>query len=212
MDLFSRRVVGWATASHLRTELVLEALQVALERRVPGSDWWITPTVAANRRAMSTQCLPGLGKAPRSDRPREVPIHARPGPERLRPTLAMKHDPRAPRPMDCQALPHTRGRRAARRWRRSRTNLGGAAAHSAVRRLDERAWPALYRATTRCLQHVAHVCQNMLRQRSTVCRMSHKADWRDNAVVDSFFAQLKTEPLNRRSWAMAWELMDPFVR
>jgi len=38
VDLFSRRVVGWAAADHMRTELVLEALQMALERRVPGGD------------------------------------------------------------------------------------------------------------------------------------------------------------------------------
>jgi putative transposase len=35
LDLFSRRVVGWATAAHMRTELVLSALGMALGRRVP---------------------------------------------------------------------------------------------------------------------------------------------------------------------------------
>ena len=35
MDLFSRRVVGWAMASHLRTELALDALRMALGRRMP---------------------------------------------------------------------------------------------------------------------------------------------------------------------------------
>ena len=29
MDVFSRRIVGWAMATHLRTELVLEALNLA---------------------------------------------------------------------------------------------------------------------------------------------------------------------------------------
>ena len=38
IDLFSRRVVGWAVAEHMRTELVLEALQMALQLRVPGDD------------------------------------------------------------------------------------------------------------------------------------------------------------------------------
>jgi putative transposase len=38
VDLFSRRVVGWSAADHMRTELVLEALQMALSRRVPGDD------------------------------------------------------------------------------------------------------------------------------------------------------------------------------
>ena len=35
LDVWSRRVVGWATASHLRTELVLHALELALGRRQP---------------------------------------------------------------------------------------------------------------------------------------------------------------------------------
>ena len=36
-DLFSRRIVGWAMADHLRAELVIDALQMALSRRKPGS-------------------------------------------------------------------------------------------------------------------------------------------------------------------------------
>jgi putative transposase len=35
LDAFSRRVVGWAMANHLRTELVLEALDMAAEQRNP---------------------------------------------------------------------------------------------------------------------------------------------------------------------------------
>lgn len=37
LDVFSRRVVGWAMANHLRTELVLDALNMALYRRKPKS-------------------------------------------------------------------------------------------------------------------------------------------------------------------------------
>jgi len=33
MDLYSRRIVGWATADHLKTELCLDALQMALNHR-----------------------------------------------------------------------------------------------------------------------------------------------------------------------------------
>ena len=36
IDAFSRRVVGWSMASHLRTELVLDALEMALWNRRPG--------------------------------------------------------------------------------------------------------------------------------------------------------------------------------
>ena len=35
LDVFSRRVVGWAMATHLRTELVLGALDMALWQRRP---------------------------------------------------------------------------------------------------------------------------------------------------------------------------------
>jgi putative transposase len=38
LDAFSRRVVGWQLASHMRTTLVLEALRMALWRRGPGAD------------------------------------------------------------------------------------------------------------------------------------------------------------------------------
>jgi putative transposase len=35
LDVFSRRAVGWAMATHMRTELVLDALDMALGRRRP---------------------------------------------------------------------------------------------------------------------------------------------------------------------------------
>ena len=35
LDAFSRRIVGWAMASHLRTELVVEALDMAARQRSP---------------------------------------------------------------------------------------------------------------------------------------------------------------------------------
>jgi putative transposase len=36
-DLYSRRIVGWSMADHLRAELVLDALQMAVARREPES-------------------------------------------------------------------------------------------------------------------------------------------------------------------------------
>jgi len=35
LDAFSRRVVGWSMAEHLRTELVLDALDMAISQRRP---------------------------------------------------------------------------------------------------------------------------------------------------------------------------------
>jgi putative transposase len=38
IDAFSRRIVGWQFASHMRTDLVLDALQMALAHREGGAD------------------------------------------------------------------------------------------------------------------------------------------------------------------------------
>ena len=38
IDVFSRRIVGWQFASHMRTDLVLDALRMALTRRAAGAD------------------------------------------------------------------------------------------------------------------------------------------------------------------------------
>jgi putative transposase len=35
MDAWSRRIIGWSMANHLRTELVTDALQMAIEQRRP---------------------------------------------------------------------------------------------------------------------------------------------------------------------------------
>lgn len=38
IDAFSRKVVGWQLAPHMRTDLVLDALRMALAQREPGAD------------------------------------------------------------------------------------------------------------------------------------------------------------------------------
>ena len=38
IDVYSRRIVGWQFASHMRTDLVLDALRMALTRRHAGAD------------------------------------------------------------------------------------------------------------------------------------------------------------------------------
>ena len=38
IDVYSRRIVGWQFASHMRTTLVLDALRMALYQRGPGAD------------------------------------------------------------------------------------------------------------------------------------------------------------------------------
>src|SRR5213079_691348 len=39
LDAYSRRIVGWQLASHMRTDLVLDALRMALGTREPGADF-----------------------------------------------------------------------------------------------------------------------------------------------------------------------------
>jgi putative transposase len=39
LDAFSRKVVGWQLAFHMRTDLVLDALRMALSQREPGADF-----------------------------------------------------------------------------------------------------------------------------------------------------------------------------
>ena len=108
MDLFSRRVVGWAMRPRLHAELALEALRMALGRRMPE---------------------PGL-------------VH-----------------------------------------------------HS-----------------DRGVQYAAHAYQNVLHQHGIICSMSRKADCWDNAVVESFFARLKTELIHRQSWRTGREVRDAVAR
>ena len=38
IDAFSRRIVGWQFSSNMRTDLVLDALRMALTRRAAGAD------------------------------------------------------------------------------------------------------------------------------------------------------------------------------
>lgn len=38
LDAYSRTIVGWQLAGHMRTDLVLDALRMALHRREPGAD------------------------------------------------------------------------------------------------------------------------------------------------------------------------------
>jgi putative transposase len=50
IDAYSRRIVGWQLASHMRTTLVLDALRMALGQRrpAPTSPWCTTAIAARN--------------------------------------------------------------------------------------------------------------------------------------------------------------------
>jgi putative transposase len=66
LDACSRRVVGWAMADHLRTELALDALQMAIRRRQPApgdlvhhTDRGCQYTAAAYRAVLADQAITG---------------------------------------------------------------------------------------------------------------------------------------------------------
>jgi len=67
LDVFSRKVVGWAMETHLRTELVLEALQMAAFQRRPGgvihhSDQGCQYTsIAFGKRCLQLGVRPSMG-------------------------------------------------------------------------------------------------------------------------------------------------------
>jgi putative transposase len=67
LDVFSRRVVGWATATHMRKELVVDALDMAIYRRRPervihhsdqGSQY---TSIAFGKRCELFDVLPSMG-------------------------------------------------------------------------------------------------------------------------------------------------------
>jgi putative transposase len=67
LDVWSRKVIGWATANHLRTELVLEALEMAVGQRQPrhvihhsdqGSQY---TALAFGKRCRETGVRPSMG-------------------------------------------------------------------------------------------------------------------------------------------------------
>ena len=66
MDCYSRRIVGWAIADHLRAELVVDALEMAVARRRPDPGWSTTPTRAGNPDRRSSHQLSAASRTGRS--------------------------------------------------------------------------------------------------------------------------------------------------
>ena len=53
-DLYSRRVVGWSMADHMESRLVVDALEMAVPRRLPAKGCWRTRIGAASTPATTT--------------------------------------------------------------------------------------------------------------------------------------------------------------
>jgi putative transposase len=70
LDVYSRRIVGWSMASHMRTELVVDALQMAVWRRKPSaglvhhSDRGVQYTaISFGRRLEEVGIVPSMGRS-----------------------------------------------------------------------------------------------------------------------------------------------------
>ncbi len=71
IDVFSRKLVGWQLASHMRTTLVLDALRMALGTRGHGADVDLvhhSDRGSNTRRSTSPRSSPTTASWPRSDR------------------------------------------------------------------------------------------------------------------------------------------------
>jgi transposase InsO family protein len=85
LDVFTRKIVGWSIADHMRSELVVDALQMAIWRRHPAPG----AIVHADRGSQYTSWIFGHRLREAVDRgllqPRPTPLRTRlPVPERLR--------------------------------------------------------------------------------------------------------------------------------
>jgi transposase InsO family protein len=71
LDAFSRRIVGWSMADHLRTELVLDALDMAITQRNPA------PGLVHHTDHGCPIHQPGVRQAPDRHRPGRLDGHRR---------------------------------------------------------------------------------------------------------------------------------------
>lgn len=85
INLASRRVVGWAVADNLKTDLVDAALADALQRRRPADRLVFIPTAAIHQRSARGQCWDNA-----------VPSRSSPRLNRTHPPAGMAHPHRCP--------------------------------------------------------------------------------------------------------------------
>ena len=62
IDAFSRRIVGWQLAPHMRTDLVLDALRMALGTRAAGADLALVHHSDRGSQYTSLRLHPGVGR------------------------------------------------------------------------------------------------------------------------------------------------------
>ena len=61
IDVYSRMIVGWQLATHMRTDLVLDALRMALSTRQPGADFTL---VSHSDQRVAARTQPVLATVP----------------------------------------------------------------------------------------------------------------------------------------------------
>jgi putative transposase len=66
IDAFSRKVVGWQLTSHMRIDLVFDALRMALGQREPGADFHLVAHTDRGSQYTSADYTPGTKRPRRS--------------------------------------------------------------------------------------------------------------------------------------------------
>ncbi len=133
IDVYSRAVVGWQFAAHMRTDLVLDALRMALARRGPGADVELVHHSDAGSQYTSydySQTLDDHGvlasigtrrrrlrQRARRELRRQLQDRADPRPRLAHPLPARARDRRVRRLVQHRAPPHLTRRRPASRVR-----------------------------------------------------------------------------------------------
>lgn len=77
MDMFSRRIIGWALANHRKASLTCEALQMAIHQRKPKTGLWFHSDRGIEYAALEYQALlRQYGIQPSMNRPRQCTDNA----------------------------------------------------------------------------------------------------------------------------------------
>ena len=77
MDMFSRRIIGWALANHRKASLTCEALRMAIKQRKPNAGLWFHSDRGIEYAALEYQALLGqYGIRPSMNRPRQCTDNA----------------------------------------------------------------------------------------------------------------------------------------
>ena len=176
LDAWSRRIVGWAMAPHMRAELVERGLEAG-RRGIPGSD-------GRDQALAEVPRPPDPGPRRRDRRTRPLHRSARRG-TRTRSAQARRRGNR-----QCGRAPGHRGRESRAAALRSELR-------DAVRCLPTARLERVVHHSDRGSQYTSLAFGKRCREAGIVQSMGSVGDAYDNAMCESFFATLECELLDR---------------